>query len=271
MLLAVIKEQRPMTCRQSYYQLAARQIIDKKHSEYQNVCRYLCDMRRDKVIGYGDIADMTRRMRKSPSYNNLEEAVQYLQANYRRDLWAKQPVYVEVWCESDSVAGVIDDVTDEWNVPVYSLRGFPSETLLYNIAHNLREKTKPIFIYYFGDYDPSGVCIEKHAERKVRDFAPHLDITFERVAVTKEQINQYNLPGAPPKPSDSRTRKFDHSESVEIETLAPSHLRRLVGDAIYGHIDEFSLHQIMAVENAERETMSHWPTGLGKSERADDW
>ena len=37
---------------------------------------------------------------------------------YRRDLWAAMPVYVEVWCEKDALAGVIMEETYPWHVPL---------------------------------------------------------------------------------------------------------------------------------------------------------
>ena len=59
---AVCEDERPMTCRQLYYQLVARQLIDKTQQQYQNVCRYLVQMRREKEIPYDWIADNTRRL-----------------------------------------------------------------------------------------------------------------------------------------------------------------------------------------------------------------
>lgn len=266
-LVEIIAQQRPITCRQAFYQLVARQAIEKTQQEYQNVCRYLTSMRREGAIGYDAIADNTRWMRKPKSHFDLKTALQYTHENYRKMLWADQPVYVEVWCESDSVAGVLFDITGKFDVPLHAMRGFASETYLHSLADFLRDEERPIFIYYFGDYDPSGVWIDKDAEKKVRAFAPHLNITFKREAVTKEQIEKFNLPGAPPKKSDSRASKFDHSESVEIETFSPGQLRKMVRNSIVRHINQQVYEQTKNVENLERQTLAAVIEGLYENEQ----
>lgn len=258
-LKATMKEvcaaERPMTVRQLYYQLVARQMIDKTQQQYQAVSRYLCQMRREKEIPYDWIADNTRWQLKPKSWRSLASALRHTKEAYRRQLWNDQDVYVEVWCESDSIAGVIYDVTAEWDVPLYALRGFGSETFLYTVAEAIAHETRPCHIYYFGDYDPSGVHIDRDAEKKLRRFAPSTDIAFERMAVTLQQIHDWDLPGKPPKGSDSRTAKFDHHSAVEIESIAPAKLREIVSECITQHIDQRVYEQTLAVEAAERSTL----------------
>ena len=57
------------------------------------------------------------------------------------------------------------------------------------MAESIADETRPCHIYYFGDYDPSGVHIDRDAEKKLRGFAPDTDITFDRVAVTLQQLH----------------------------------------------------------------------------------
>ena len=47
-----------------------------------------------------------------PMFNGMDDALKRTLETYRRDLWATQPHYVEVWAEKDAIAGMIDDVTD---------------------------------------------------------------------------------------------------------------------------------------------------------------
>ena len=49
--------------------------------------------------------------------------------------------------------------------------------------------------YYFGDHDPSGVDIERSLQESLHRYAPAADITFDRVAVTAEDIEVMDLPG----------------------------------------------------------------------------
>src|SRR5262249_50961498 len=76
---------------------------------------------------------------------------------YRRDLWAAMPVYVEVWCEKDALAGVLMEETETYDVPLMVARGYASLSFLHSAAMAISAKDKPAYIYHFGDYDPSGV------------------------------------------------------------------------------------------------------------------
>jgi len=217
----VCADERPMTCRQLYYQLVARQLIDKTQQQYQTVCRYLVQMRRDGEIPYDWIADNTRWVRRPRTWNSLESALRQTTDTYRRMLWNDQRVYVEVWCESDSIAGVIAEITREWDVGLYALRGFGNGTFLYSVAESIAEESRPCFIYYFGDYDPSGVHIDRDAERKRRMFAPDTEITVRRVAVTKQQILDWELPGIPQLKRNPRINVKSPLTSVAIGVPAP--------------------------------------------------
>jgi hypothetical protein len=50
-------------------------------------------------------------------------------------------------------------------------------------------KNTQITVLYFGDYDPTGLRMVRNLERDLKK----LDIAFEHVAITKEQIAQYDL------------------------------------------------------------------------------
>jgi hypothetical protein len=54
-------------------------------------------------------------------------------------------------------------------------------------------------VHYFGDHDPSGVHIDRNIERQLRELAPHAYISFERVAVRPEQIEEWGLLTRPTK------------------------------------------------------------------------
>ena len=55
-------------------------------------------------------------------------------------------------------------------------------------------------------------------------------VKFTRLAVTREQIDEYELPTALPKATDKRS--FDDTETVQAEAFPPDVLMRIVRDAI---------------------------------------
>jgi hypothetical protein len=88
-------------------------------------------------------------------------------------------------------------------------------------------------------------------EEGIREFAPWADLHFERVAVTPEQIVEWQLPTRPTKRTDTRSKGFI-GESVEVDAIPPEELRRLVDDSIAQHIDAHQLHVLEVAEAEER-------------------
>ncbi|MEN3335677.1 MAG: hypothetical protein V7641_5042 [Blastocatellia bacterium] len=254
-LYDVLSAEHPMTVRQVFYRLVSAGAIEKTEAEYKStVCRLLGRMRREGVVPFGWIADSTRWMRKPCTFSTLESALELTAQTYRRAMWDNQPVYVEVWLEKDALAGVLMDETEKWDVPLMVTRGYPSLSYLYSAAEQITAIEKPAYLYYFGDYDPSGVDITRAVESGIREFAPDAEIYFERVAVTPAQIRQYGLLTRPTKKTDSRSKNFE-GESVEVDAIPPAMLRQMARECIEQHIDEDALERLHLAEQSERESM----------------
>ena len=144
-------------------------------------------------------------------------------------------------------------------------RGFSSKTFLYKAAQVLRrywdEFDWPCHIAYFGDHDPSGVHIDRDIRTKLERYGA-TNFTFERIAVTPEQIEAWGLPGSPPKKTDTRSRNWK-GEAVEIESIAPGDLRRLCESYIEGFINNDALDRCQLVEQAEKDTLAHIIENMG--------
>lgn len=251
---SLVNNAKPATVRQVFYLAEVNGIVPKTESGYDQVGRDLLSMRRCGALPYSWITDATRWMRKPATYSGVEEALLHVANTYRRALWDDQLAYVEVWIEKDTVAGVLISVTREYDVPLMVSRGFSSDTYLYETAQNLIEQGKPVFIYYFGDHDPSGVWNDKVIERKLRGFAPDADITFERVAVTPAQIDLWSLTTRPTKRAkNSHAKAFSDNRSVELEAIAPDRLRQIARSCIERHIDHDQLEITRAAERSERD------------------
>jgi hypothetical protein len=255
-IFEIVAQYRPMTVRQVFYQLVTRGVIAKTEAEYKTtVCRLLVQMRRDGDLPFEWIADNTRWQRKPRTYGSLQAMLENCQHTYRRALWDDQDTYVEVWLEKEALAGVLIDVTAKWDVPLMVTRGYPSVSFLHSAAEAIAEETRSVYLHYFGDRDPSGLDINRFVERELREYAPDCDLTFQRVAVLRHQIEQYGLQTRPTKKTDSRAKSFD-GESVEVDAIAPDQLRAICDRCITTHIDHEQLARTRAVEEAERETLS---------------
>jgi hypothetical protein len=264
-IVAELEAEHPMTDRQVFYRLVSLRVVDKTEAEYkQTVCRLLGEMRLAGEIPFSWIADNTRWMRKPRTYTGLQHFLELSAETYRRAVWTSQSNYVEVWLEKDALAGVLYQVTEEWDVPLMVTRGYASLSFLHSAAATIAEKKKPAYIYYLGDHDPSGVDIPRVVERRLCEFAPGADIHFETIAVTPSQIIRWDLPSRPTKPTDTRSKNFP-GRSVEVDAIPPGQLRSLVAFYVQLHIDAETRQRLLAVEEAERETLARVAAGWGAS------
>jgi hypothetical protein len=250
----ILEESHPQTVRQIYYALTVKGVIAKTEGEYQQtVVRLLVEMRERGDIPFEYIADNTRWMRKPSSFTGIEACLNACAEQYRRNLWATAPVYVEVWCEKDALAGVLMEETKVYDVPLMVARGYSSISFLHSAAEAIEANGKPAYIYHFGDLDPSGVDAARDIEAKARRYAPGAEIHFERSAVTREQVEEWDLPTRPTKQSDTRAKKFGSTTSVELDAIPAEKLRALVRERIEQHIDPRQFKITKVAEDSERD------------------
>ena len=288
-LYSIIEEMHPMTVRQVFYQAVTRGLIEKREQEYKGtIGRLLTQMRKDGELPWHWLADNTRWMRKPTTHDNLSAMMERSQELYRRALWNDQDAYVEVWLEKDALAGVLYDVTERWDVPLMVTRGYPSFSFLAGAAQTMAAQDKPVYLYYFGDHDPSGVDIPRHVEEQLetlvnprgRGMSPeemaifkqsfgieiaeggYTDIHFQCVAVNEQQIVDLDLQTRPTKKTDTRAKHFE-GESVEVDAIHPDILRQMVEECITLHIDDAVLDNTRKIEQVERETLQTVIDGMG--------
>ena len=198
-ILRSLDQQGPlMTVRGLFYNCEnVYHVVAKSEGGYEQVAKQVLAMRRAGVIPYSYISDSTRWVRKPESYTDMLAYLEHGRKAYRRALWDNQSHYVEIWCEKDTIAGILSDITKEWEVPLLVVRGYSSDTFIYNAAENIKAQRKPPFIYYFGDWDKHGVNISNDIERKLNGFGAN--VSFERVTVLPWQIEDWQLPTRPTK------------------------------------------------------------------------
>jgi hypothetical protein len=264
-ILDILAKDNPMTDRQLFYQLVTRKVVAKEERQYQTVCRLVGEMRLDGTLLWEWISDITRRIRQPQTYASPAEALVALSSWYKRGLWDAQDCLVVIMCEKDAMLGVLEQETRPYQVPVVITRGFPSLSLLHDLAELIEEQDKPVFIYYYGDHDPSGVWIDRSIEERLLDLAPTADLTFERVAVLPEQIEELGLPTRPTKnhPRNTHARDFD-GDSVELDAIPAATLRAMVRACIERHVDQDALEEVRKAEEADKETLFKVAKRLGK-------
>lgn len=251
----VINEEGAVTLRHLFYRIVSLGLLKKTEEEYDKLSGYTMKWRRDGSIAWSSFVDSTRWYHGAQLFDNLGAALENSKACYRRNLWQSQNIYVEIWMEKDAVAAIAQQAAQPFGVPVFPMKGFASGSALFTLAQTIRYHQahgKVVHIYYLGDHDPSGRCMDGTIVRSLR-YDHGVEFNFTRIAVTQDQIKQYNLPTRPTKESDSRAKNFK-GESVEVDALPPHIIRQLVERSISQHIDPAAWQREIEIEEMERGT-----------------
>lgn len=260
---AVLEEYRdylPMTARQIYYRLIGAYGRPKTEAFYSNLCEHLSNARRGGLIPFDSIRDDGVSVMQRDYFEDEDDFrwhLRRLAQNYRRDLMATQPRYIEVWCEAGGMLKQLSDVAHPYSVRVYSSGGFDSLTAKKDIADRIIETGKPAVILHLGDYDPSGESIFQSSAQDVGAFvaadrlSANVTVDFRRVALTEQQVILFGLPTAPAKVSDSRSKAWK-GETCQLEALTPRQIAQILDNAIRDCLDLHRLEGDRAAEDVER-------------------
>ena len=246
-----------LTLRQIFYRLVSKGILKNTLTEYKYLGKSLVYAREQNMISYDSLEDRTRAAitvddyyishevffnYHKQEYDNSEDTFKDSWKNYQLPLWHKQPKYVEVWLEKEALAGLFQQVTSPESIVLSTARGYPSLTLLHDGYKRFMEPElteKEFYILYFGDYDPSGKDIERNIRERLNIFF-NIDVKVKRIAITKQQIEKYNIPPMPAKRSDSRYNEFvkiNGDIAVELDAIEPNTLQDILRESINGLFD----------------------------------
>jgi hypothetical protein len=244
-----------------YYMAMGAGLIDKdaqaKRNNYMRIQRRLLQMRRDGRMSYSWITDGSRTVYRYDRFADEDDFSAYAANIYRKNYWLESPVRVEVWVEKDAMAGkLMPVVRDEYGLDFYVSRGFASETYLQEACAQIRSDGRPTYVYLLTDFDASGIGIAETVEEKLAEMARPVDVFVERIAATPDQIEEYGLITQPVTRSDTRARNFIQrfgTQTVELDAIPASEVRRLVSEAIERHMDPRRLAFLQMVEEEERD------------------
>lgn len=275
----IARRVQPATARQVYYRAVVAQIVTKDDRGYRWVCESLSRQRWAGDVPWSWISDETRATRAPDAWRDADSGVAAFAETYRRDAWRDQPSWVEVWCESDSLAGTLVAVTWNLGVPLYSGRGFSSLTALRGAATQIlgrhNERRQPTRVLYVGDLDPAGWAASRAAReglhRHLEELGAPESLTdayeldsemFCRLAVNPSDVELYELPqgGAPKGRGPGSSAWWQDGGpglefTVEAEAFEPELLRLIVRDAILRDADVDALKRVWEAEAVERESL----------------
>ena len=264
-IYAVCEEDHPVPVRNVFYRMTETNLpvfVPKTGKGCNQVQARMSKMREEYRLPYRWVSDSTRTCLSGLEYASPEDFVRSMADIYKHDLWGGIDHKVEVWCESRSIASMIVGLCKEYAVSLYPCGGFPSKTFCYEAAICY---SKPVSIIYIGDYDPAGVLIDATIMRELRKHT-NVEIDFKRIAITPEQIAEYNLPTKPRKESEKRSQHV--TVAVEAESMRAGVMRGLLEDEIKSHLTEEKIAYSKLMTEQGREYLSAFTTKKHKESKA---
>lgn len=247
-----------LTIRQIYYQLVAKQVFSNIQANYRKLSRVCVAGRNEGILPEEGFADRLRAVDKPGAWLDLNEFMQTVKRSYNKDKWQNQPKYLEIWTEKDALRSVLTEITYQYDVSLMVARGQLSRTALYEASERYKSKAdKECYLYYCGDFDPSGLSIYNSIKERLEKFG--VFINYKRIALDQEQIEKYKLPSDPGKRSDPNYEKFVNLYGdmvVELDSLPPNILRDIIKNCITKNIDSGLLAQVQKKETEEKDKLN---------------
>lgn len=252
-----------LNARQYAYRAEAVGLVKKKQFDYVN--SVLVELREEGKLPWSAVLDSSREFEpwRVEGSENVSEvvsnAVDYfvgLPTRFNLPPWQYQPVMPVIFTEKEGLVPYFKMITDNRCVSIYAQKGQAGKSHLHEVVFpwlmGLVAKGKIVKILYLGDCDDDGFqipvtlldTITKWADGSpgfnVRDLYPRCRnkiyhknsaLKFERVALTPEQVERWNLSRDAINPNSTIAKKFVDYK-CEIEALEPSILRRLIEERI---------------------------------------
>lgn len=252
------RAQLPVTARQVYYRLVVRFDFEKTEKANKRLGEFLNRARRAELIPMDSIRDDGAKAAGLHRYGDAQDFIESTKAYaemFELDLQQEQPSYVEVLCEAAGMVPQLNRVASRYGIPVRSSGGFDSTTVKHNLGKFYGQMGKPVIVLHVGDLDPSGEHIHRNLNEDVGAFTSHYggELTVERIAVTAEHQQIYNLPTGVPKKDDDR--EFPYDFTVQAEALPPDVLATIVREAIERNIDMDVWHEALERQSEIRDQL----------------
>ena len=259
----------PLTLRQIFYRLVANYGYPNTNSMYTQLSKQLVKARMLGVIDEVRIEDRSREfLGGDDGYENPDEflshRINYFLRSpnyYSRKMWIPQPEFVIVWIEKDALSRVVSREADKYNVITSPSRGYASYTYIKEAVAKFPED-KSITVLHFADHDPSGLDMTRDLQNRLQKYSEleglDLNISVQRIALTHDQVQRYNLTANPTKTADPRATEYLEefgNQCWELDAIDPNELQRLELEAIKSHIDTETRNQTLEQQRQERQKL----------------
>ena len=242
-----------LTLRQFHYRLVSLgepSFYANTINAYKYLSKVLVEARKSGLVPYDLMEDRTRSIQNNATSSyyfwkeSVKEKIQDIKnpptADFSYNMWQDKITLIVV--EKEALAGIFKEAIGRMSILVVC-RGYNSLTQIKELQEKIgwitNVKDKEINCYFFSDYDPSGFDIQRNFFKQCDDLGIKFN-SIERIALNEVQIDDYSLPYAPTKNTDSRAGKKINGKivldkkwekgSVELDALDPKILQDMIKD-----------------------------------------
>jgi len=253
------------TLRGYYYDLVTEGLIPNAIEIYKRIGKLVNDLRYCGYIDWDAMEDRARSQEMHSEWDDVPGLIESAAQAYRLPRWKDQEYYIELFTEKDTMYSRLQPITDKYHIRFCINRGYSSSSVYYGLSKRVMDKIsegKRVIILYVGDHDPSGLDMIRDLRERLTEFLQNGDHQYPPnfqvipVALTKKQIEEYNLPPNPAKLSDSRAKKYieEHGEiSWEADAMKPQVMRAIVEAEIEYYIDMDKYNAVIEIEDKQKE------------------
>ncbi|KKL18860.1 hypothetical protein LCGC14_2471310 [marine sediment metagenome] len=264
-----------LSLRQVHYRLVAQGLWPNTDKAYKNLGNIIRKARDAGMLDWDMIVDRGRKTHWKGTWDDPSDIMYSVVRSFKIDKWAGQDWHVEVMVEKEALEGVLIPVCEELQVRLSPNKGYSSASMMYKIGQRLlgkSEEDKFITIIYLGDHDPSGLDMDEDIENRLELYSDGV-IDVVRVALTYDQIEQYQPPPNPTKMKDSRAKAYVQrfgQVSWELDALEPQYIANLITEHVTGERDEEAWAEAVAQQEAERQKIQDIIDQWGEDDDEDD-
>ncbi len=278
-VISETKEFWPLSDRQVHYLLLnapplrhafkAGSTYKNDHASYQRLTDLLTRARLTQIIQWHVIADPTRPMVNWAVYTSvapfIERQMERFMVGYARNYMQSQPHHIEIIGEKNTIESIIRPVASDFRIPYTIGRGYASIQPRHDLFLRYEKSTKEnLVLLFLTDHDPDGEEIAQSFSRSMRDDFGIKNIYPVRVALTRDQVIELQLPaGGKAKKGSSNYDKYAKlygDDVYELEAVPPKKLQQMLRDAITHVVDIDALNREKEQEREEKAALLDYRT-----------
>jgi hypothetical protein len=269
---AIQKEKKywPLSVRRIHYLLLNNPPLchDRKPKKYENnlncykkLTNLLSRARLTGEVPIQAIEDSTRPVLEGSGFDTVGEyigqEIQNFLTGYSRNLQQGQPHHIEIILEKNALHTVLESVAREYCIPITTTRGYISIPPRHDVYRRYKQSGKSkLILLCLTDFDPDGDEIAESFCKSMRDDFGISNIQSFKVALTREDVEKYDLPSdMKAKKSSVNYKKFferyGSNRAVELDAAPVELLQEKLRGAIELVLDMDEFNAQMKIEEQD--------------------